>query len=28
VFGSSNAAHGDIMCRPNQHDARDRVSLS
>ena len=23
VFWSSNAAHGDIMCRPNQHDADD-----
>src|SRR5262245_30907433 len=27
VFGRSNAAHGEIMCRPNQHDARDRVPI-
>ena len=28
VFGSSNTAHGEIMCRPNQHDARDRVPIT
>ena len=27
VFGSRNAAHGDVMCRPNQHDAGDRVLI-
>jgi hypothetical protein len=28
VLGSSNAVHEDIMCRPNQHDARDRVPMT
>ena len=27
LCGSSNAAHRDVVCRPNQHDARDRSSI-